>query len=327
MGRKATPAVFSMATSCSVFEQDVKDEGCRYASSPPQQEEGWTRHQEEAAKPPLMERTGWCGQEILDHTTPSARANVASQLSLDRASTPPPAEEGSRCRTFRSVTIIWTALLAEVVFSLDEDGAGFAAIRRSDDARALHAVEQAGGAAVADAQTALQRGSRRLAHLQHDAHGVIVELVEFAVAGRARPPALPPELRECFRCTPACLAPSGSRRPSSLPPPSPAIRERASGGTSPAAGTACRRARAAVRRRWNRESCASPLSMSTRNEMRAGKFALINPVMTSTDGRCVARIRWMPTARAICARRVIDSSTSRAAVIMRSASSSMTITM
>ena len=44
----------------------------------------------------FMERTGWCGQEILVHTTPSARANVASQLSLDRASTPPPAEEGSR---------------------------------------------------------------------------------------------------------------------------------------------------------------------------------------------------------------------------------------
>ena len=49
-------------------EQDVKYEGCRSASTPPQQEEGWPRHQEEAAKPPLMERTGWCGQEIL--TTP-----------------------------------------------------------------------------------------------------------------------------------------------------------------------------------------------------------------------------------------------------------------
>ena len=48
-------------------------------SSPPQQEEGWPRHQEEAAKPPLMERTGWCGQEILDHTTLAARANVASR--------------------------------------------------------------------------------------------------------------------------------------------------------------------------------------------------------------------------------------------------------
>ena len=44
--------------------------------------------------------------------------------------------------------------------------------------------------------------------------------------------------------------------------------------------------------------------------MRDGRFALINPVITSTDGRCVARIRWMPTARAICASRAIDSSTS-----------------
>ena len=53
------------------------------------------RHQEEAAKPPLNERTGWCSQEILDHTTPSARTNEASRLFLNRAATPPPAEEGS----------------------------------------------------------------------------------------------------------------------------------------------------------------------------------------------------------------------------------------
>ena len=33
--------------------------------------------------------------------------------------------------------------------------------------------------------------------------------------------------------------------------------------------------------------------------MRVGKFALITPVMTSTEGRCVAMIRWMPAARAI----------------------------
>ena len=61
--------------------------------------------------------------------------------------------------------------------------------------------------------------------------------------------------------------------------------------------------------------------------MREGKLALMRPVMTSTDGRWVARMRWMPTARAIWARRVIDSSTSWAEIIMRSASSSMTITM
>ena len=51
------------------------------------------------------------------------------------------------------------------------------------------------------------------------------------------------------------------------------------------------------------------------------------PVMTFTEGRCVAMIRCMPTARAICARRTMYSSTSLRATIIRSASSSMTITM
>ena len=83
-------------------------------------------------------------------------------------------------------------------------------------------------------------------------------------------------------------------------------------------------------------SCSAPIESrivrlstraATRKEMRDGKLALIRPVITSTDGRCVARIRWMPTARAICARRVIDSSTSCAETIIRSASSSITITM
>jgi hypothetical protein len=37
---------------------------------------------------------------------------------------------------------------------------------------------------------------------------------------------------------------------------------------------------------------------------RVGKLALMMPVSTSTDGRWVARIRWMPAARAIWARRV-----------------------
>ena len=60
---------------------------------------------------------------------------------------------------------------------------------------------------------------------------------------------------------------------------------------------------------------------------RHGRFALIVPVMTSTEGRCVARIRWMPMARAFCASRATDSSISRGAVIIRSASSSMTMTM
>ena len=56
-------------------------------------------------------------------------------------------------------------------------------------------------------------------------------------------------------------------------------------------------------------------------------FALISPVMTSTDGRCVATTRWIPVARASCEMRVIAFSTWIGAVIMRSASSSMTMTM
>src|SRR5512135_3122181 len=34
----------------------------------------------------------------------------------------------------------------------------------------------------------------------------------------------------------------------------------------------------------------------TWNATRVGTFALMRPVITSTDGRCVARIRWMPEA-------------------------------
>ena len=58
--------------------------------------------------------------------------------------------------------------------------------------------------------------------------------------------------------------------------------------------------------------------------MRLGMFALIRPVTTSTLGRWVATTRWIPTARAIWAIRQIASSTSRGAIIIRSASSSIT---
>ena len=58
--------------------------------------------------------------------------------------------------------------------------------------------------------------------------------------------------------------------------------------------------------------------------MRVGKLALMSPVTTSTEGRWVAMIRWMPTARAICASRTREFCTSPAETIMRSASSSTT---
>ena len=64
----------------------------------------------------------------------------------------------------------------------------------------------------------------------------------------------------------------------------------------------------------------------TAKAIREGTFALIKPVMTSTEGRWVAITKCMPAARAICARRQIESSTSLGATIIRSASSSMMMT-
>ena len=42
------------------------------------------RDQEKVAKPPQLAQTGWCGQELFDHTTPSAPSE-ASRLLLDVA--------------------------------------------------------------------------------------------------------------------------------------------------------------------------------------------------------------------------------------------------
>src|SRR5215831_15279775 len=62
-------------------------------------QEGWTRHQEEVAKPPLTERTGWSGMEpFLKNafrntssipTTPSAPLRWLRHLFIDGAATPP----------------------------------------------------------------------------------------------------------------------------------------------------------------------------------------------------------------------------------------------
>ena len=66
---------------------------------------------------------------------------------------------------------------------------------------------------------------------------------------------------------------------------------------------------------------------ATWKAMREGMFALITPVMTSARGVCVATMRWMPAARAICVMRAIALSTSAGAVCIRSANSSMMMTM
>ncbi len=66
--------------------------------------------------------------------------------------------------------------------------------------------------------------------------------------------------------------------------------------------------------------------LDTWNATRVGILALMRPVITSTDGRWVATTRWMPQARAFCARRAMGTSTFLPATIIRSASSSITTT-
>jgi hypothetical protein len=72
---------------------------------------------------------------------------------------------------------------------------------------------------------------------------------------------------------------------------------------------------------WSRTTRLSA-SEEVAKAIREGTLALMRPVTTSTLGRWVASTRWMPAARASWVIRTIDSSTSRGATIMRSASSS-----
>ena len=67
------------------------------------------------------------------------------------------------------------------------------------------------------------------------------------------------------------------------------------------------------------------MTEATVSARRLGILALISPVMTSVEGRCVAMTMCMPAARAVCARRTTESSTSLEAAIIRSAISSMPI--
>ncbi len=67
--------------------------------------------------------------------------------------------------------------------------------------------------------------------------------------------------------------------------------------------------------------------LTTLKQMRAGRFDLMSPVMTSTVGFWVATTRWMPAARDFCASRMTCPSTSLRIIIMRSAISSMKTTM
>ena len=63
------------------------------------------------------------------------------------------------------------------------------------------------------------------------------------------------------------------------------------------------------------------------NATRPGMFALIAPVMIFASGRCVARMRCIPAARAFWVMRWMSGLTSLPHCPMRSAASSMMITM
>ena len=205
-----------------------------------------------------------------------------------------------------------------------------------DEPGRLHRLDHARGAVVADLEPTLHAGDRGLAALGHDAHGLVVQRVLLRVAAFAR--------RAVAR-SPA--AGDRRRRPvEDLVDVDWRARARAATlhdavhflvgheGAVHAHGTrgAGRQEQhvAVAEQRsaplWSRIVRESTFA-ETWNAMRVGKFALMRPVMTSTDGRCVARIRWMPAARAFCARRVIGSSTFLPTVIIRSASSSTMTTM
>ena len=64
----------------------------------------------------------------------------------------------------------------------------------------------------------------------------------------------------------------------------------------------------------------------TLSAARVSMLDLMRPVTTLADGLWVAMMRWMPAARASCAMRTMEASTSFPATIMRSESSSMMIT-
>ena len=56
---------------------------------------------------------------------------------------------------------------------------------------------------------------------------------------------------------------------------------------------------------WSRMTRLS-VRLEVENASREGTLALIRPVTTSTEGRCVASTRWMPAARAFWVIRTID---------------------
>ena len=221
------------------------------------------------------------------------------------------------------------ASIARQVGLGDQHLARLGALVAGDDPAPLEHVDQPAGARVAEAQAALEHRGRRGAHLddqldrvaeQRILVGILAVGLVATALGRLRLDLLEqvlaqlglalarPELGELRDLR---LVDVGALDALQL-------------ATSRPARRACRPCPAATRRRSGRGSRASRSASETAKAIRDGTLALIMPVMTSTRGDCVASTRWMPTARAFCARRMIESSTSAGATIIRSASSSIT---
>ena len=209
----------------------------------------------------------------------------------------------------------------------DQHLARLRALVAGDDAAALEHVDQAARARVADTQATLDHRDGSGAGLDDDLgrllEQVVLVRVEVIVArGRRRPrPRAPRAAPRRTRARPASAQWSVIAAISSSVMKAPWMRwsfevPAARKSMSP----------------WPSRVSAPPWSRITREStweetakaIREGMLTLIVPVMMSVEGRWVASSRWMPTARAFWASRMIASSTSVGATIIRSASSSIT---
>jgi hypothetical protein len=198
----------------------------------------------------------------------------------------------------------------------------------TDDASSLQHVDEAPGPRVADPQAALEEGHRRGLRLDDDLDRLvqqrIVIRVEVAVrivdAGVRREHLRHLEIRlvELLLALPRLL---DDERDLLLGDIRALDALQAGGAERLEEHVALAEQR--LRPPWSRMTRESVID-DTANAMREGTFALIMPVITSTDGRCVASTRWMPTARDFCASRITASSTACGAIIIRFASSSIT---
>jgi len=84
-------------------------------------------------------------------------------------------------RGIRTPLLVCQLLLRFIEFfhpvAIFEDFARLGAVGRTDDAVFFHKVDQARGAAVTDAQAALQCGSGSTAGVANDSNGVLIEVV------------------------------------------------------------------------------------------------------------------------------------------------------